>query len=288
MDPNPWVFHSHNTPSATAIRSPTPMPPPHHQLDLLIVGLARSGTTLLTHLLTNPNQRRLCLAEPRLTTRRAYRPGKQTYFRALGFPDPVTTGAVSDHLFTQDRAGIKEVRAKHIRDAIRRFNPRQIVLITRDARAALASYHERHQKRIDALPLLSRRFPAKLFVRTAPLMLRLLESEKDRVIVTQYERFVSSEQERDRLANLLDWPLDGELSYFAASGRGDESKKHNNVISTKSLTRPLPADNDTLNTLTPVLQKLVGYQRAFGYPLEWDAPPAIETLAPTPEQIPAG
>lgn len=264
------------------------MPRANQQLDLLVVGLGRSGTTLLTHLLSNPEQGRLCLAEPRLTTKRAYRPEKQDYFRKLGAPDPIDTTTLAEHLFSQQRAGVKEIRTHHIRDAIRRFNPKQIVLITRDARAALASYHERHEKRIDSLSLLSRRFPAKLFVRTAPLMLRLLESEKDRVIVTQYERFVSSEQERDRLANLLDWPLDGALSYFAASGRGSESKKHDNVISTKSLTRPLPTDTKTLNTLTPVLHKLAGYQRAFGYPLEWNAPPAIETMAPTPEQIPVG
>jgi len=252
------------------------MPRADQQLDLLVVGLGRSGTTLLTHLLTNPEQHRLCLAEPRLTTRRPYRAEKQDYFRKLGVPDPVTTRTVAEHLFRQERAGLKEIRSHHVKNAIRRFDPKRIVLITRDLRAALASYNERHEKRAETLPRSRRRFPAKLFLRTAPLMLRLLESERDRVIVTQYERFVSEESERVRIADLLDWPLDGDLGFYAATGRDSERQKHDGRISTKSLTRPLPTDPETVSVLKPILARLAEYQRAFGYPMEWDAPPVTE------------
>ncbi len=252
------------------------MPQEKQQLDLLVVGLGRSGTTLLTHLLTNPEQGRLCLAEPRLTTRRAYRPEKQDYFRTLGVQGQVNTRTVAEHLFSQQRIGLKEIRSHHIKNAIKRYDPKHIVLITRDLRAALASYNERHAKRADSLPKSRRRFPAKLFLRTAPLMLRLLETEKHRVTVTQYERFVSDEAERNRLAELLDWPLDGNLGFYAATGRDNERKKHDGQISTKSLTRPLPTDPETLAVLKPVFERLAPYQRAFGYPVDWDAPPTTE------------
>ena len=242
------------------------MPAQQHQLDLLVVGLARSGTTLLTNLLTNPTERRICLAEPRLTTRRAYRPEKQTYFRDLGFPDPITTASIPEHLFTQERAGIKEVRAKHITAAIKRYDPKRILLVTRDARAALASYHEKNQ-RSDSN---RKAFPAKLFLRTAPLLLRLLDQEQHRLTVIRYEDFVTNPDARDDLAATLDWPLDGALDRFKSLSRGNETAKHDNTISTKSVNRPAPTDPKVLNTLTPILNKLANYQSAFGYPNTWD------------------
>jgi hypothetical protein len=238
------------------------------QLDLLIIGLARSGTTLLTNLCTNPARSRLCLAEPRLTTRRAYRPEKQDYFRALGFPDPITTATVADRLFTQSSAGIKEVRARHIRAAITRYDPKRIVIMTRDARAALASYHEKDRRRDNP----RRAFPARLFLQTAPLLLQLLEREHRRCAVVRYEDFVADPAVRDDLGRQLGWPLDGDLNLYKSLSRAGEAEKHNNAISTRSLTRPTPTDPATLATLTPILDKLANYQSAFDYPNAWDEP----------------
>jgi len=250
------------------------------QLDLLVVGLARSGTTLLANLLTNPAAHRVCLAEPRVTTRRAYRPEKQAYFRALGFPDPITTSTVAGHLLAQDRAGIKEVRARHITAAIGRFDPRRIVLVTRDARAALASYYEKNKG--SEAP--RKTFPARLFLRTAPVLLRLLERERHRLTVVRYETFVADEGERDRLAETLGWPLDGDLGIFDSMRRGGETGKHDHTVSTRSVGRPSPTDPVILAALTPALAGLTGYQRAFGYPVAWD-----ERLEPgdLPVNIPA-
>ncbi len=242
------------------------MPAQQHQLDLLVVGLARSGTTLLTNLLTNPNERRICLAEPRLNTRRAYRPEKQTYFRDLGFPDPITTATIPEHLFAQNRAGIKEVRAKHITAAIKRYDPNRILLVTRDARAALTSYYEKDQRNDSP----RKSFPAKLFLRTAPVLLRLLDQEHRRLTVIRYEDFVTNPDARDNLAATLDWPLDGALDRFKSLSRGNETTKHDNTISAKSVNRPAPTDPKVLNTLTPVLNKLAKYQSTFNYPHAWD------------------
>ncbi|MCB9838962.1 MAG: sulfotransferase domain-containing protein [Phycisphaeraceae bacterium] len=246
------------------------MPRAPGQLDCLVVGLARSGTTLLTNLLTNRGESRVCLAEPRLTTRRPYRPDKQDYFRRLGFPDPINTRTVAEHLLRQSRAGVKEVRARHIAAALRRFDPARIILVTRDARAALASYHEKNAG--SDSPRSRRRFPAKLFLRTAPLLLDLCQREKHRLIVVRYEDFVADPAIRGDLADRLDWPLDGDLALYGALNRAGESGKHDNAISTKSLRRPAPTDPATLATLTPILRRLANYQRAFNYPDAWPNP----------------
>jgi len=250
------------------------MPPnPDRQLDLLVVGLARSGTTMFTNLLTNPAAGRLCLAEPRLTTRRPYKERSKEYYRHLGVSEPITTATVADHLFAQRSAGVKEVRKHHIVAAIKRYDPKRIALAVRDARSSLVSYYDKHEKRNQTEWRRRKPFPAKLFVRTAPFMLRLLEEERERIVVVRYERFVQDESYRAEIASQIDWPLDGDLAIFDKMNRGYDSGKHGNKVTTRSLTRPTPTDPVVLGTLTPVLRRLADYQRAFGYPTEWDPPP---------------
>lgn len=238
---------------------------------------------MFTNLLTNPGEGRLCLAEPRLTTRRPYQEHKKAYFHHLGAPDPISPKTLTDFLFSQRRAGVKEIRKHHVHGALRRFNPRRIALAVRDARASLLSYYDKHEKRNETEWRVRKPFPAKLFLRTAPLMLDLLEREADRIVVVRYERFVQEPAYRDEIAAALDWPLDGDLSIFDAQNRRYDSGKHDGQVTTRSLKRRTPSDSTILRTLTPVLERLADFQRAFGYPTEWDpperdaAPPAATT-----------
>ncbi|TVQ60130.1 MAG: hypothetical protein EA379_08905 [Phycisphaerales bacterium] len=242
------------------------------QLDLLVVGLARSGTTMFTNLLTNPDKRRLCLAEPRLTTRRAYRESKKQYFRHVGAQEPITPESLAAFLFAHDRAGVKEIRSHHVRGAMRRYDPKRIALAVRDARASLVSYYEKHQNRNKTQWRLRKPFPAKLFLRTAPMMLDLLEAEKDRVVVVRYEPFVKEPAYREEIAKAIDWPLDGDLGIFDSMSRKHDSGKHGKKVTTRSLSRATPTDPEVLQVLTPVLERLADFQRAFGYPTQWDPP----------------
>ena len=258
---------------------------PHNaeqQLDLLVVGLARSGTTMFTNLLTNPEKRRLCLAEPRLTTRRAYRESKKQYFRHVGAPEPITPESLAAFLFSHDRAGVKEIRSHHVRGAMRRYNPKRIALAVRDARSSLQSYYEKHQNRNETQWRIRKPFPAKLFLRTAPLMLDLLEKEQDRVVIVRYERFVQEPGYREEIAKAIDWPLDGDLGIFDSMSRKHDSGKHGKKVTTRSLSRATPTDPQVLRVLSPVLQRLADFQRAFGYPTEWDPPQPTDATQPAP------
>jgi len=256
----------------------------HPRLDLLVVGMASSGTTLFANLLTNPAEGRLCLNEPRLTTRRGYKEKKQQYFRRLGATDPTTPAKVADFLFNQKRSGVKEIRARHIVAAVRRYNPKQIVLVVRDARAALVSYYEKNEERNSGQRRSRKKFPARLFVRTAPVMLRLRQEFGDRVVVVQYERFVQDADYRDQIAATLDWPLDGDLTIFDTQSRASSCVKHEGKISSRSLSRSTPDDPAVLRVLTPALRRLALFQSVFCYPAHWEdvrvaPPPRAEVVA---------
>jgi len=248
-------------PTASGTRKPQT-----RRLDLLLAGMGSSGTTMLAHMLTDPEGGRVCLDEPRLGTRRPYGGTYRSYLEAVGLPACVRPRDLRAALVDLDRIGVKEIRAKHIRAALRRRRPERIVVMIRDARAALLSYHRKHLKRFGDPPRKS--FPARLFLRTAPLLLRLCdETPSERLRVVRYEAFVSDESERAALSAWLDWPLTGDPSaLFGVYGR-DREAAHGRDAAGGSVARaeqaPPPGARQALE---PVLRRLGPFQERFGYP----------------------
>ncbi|MEQ9617329.1 MAG: sulfotransferase domain-containing protein [Phycisphaerales bacterium] len=249
------------------------MAPPKPIIHLAIVGMARSGTTMLSDLLTDPPAKRVCLTEPRLHSNKPYRRGKRTYFDSIGFEGAAAPKDVVARLGEMERVGVKEVRKRNIKRMYKQFDVRKTIVIVRDARACLLSYHTKHSKS-DAK---HKKFPGKLFIRTSRIIDELLSSlPEDRVRLVRYEEFVKDESMRESLEEWLDWPLSGDVSAIMKTrrGRGTEVERHSGVVSAASVGREeTPPTPEQRVELEPVLRKIESFQTRFGYPTRFASSP---------------
>ena len=238
------------------------------RINLALVGMARSGTTMLGDLLTDVPAHRLCLSEPRLHSKKPYRDSKREEFALSGLPGVECPRDIEERMPSFARCGVKEVRSRNIKRLYSRFEVEKTIVLVRDARACLLSYHtKRKTSHAKHKP-----FPGKLFVRTNRTIFKLLDSLPDHSSrLVRYEELVSDESVRGGLAEWLAWPLNGDVtSVMRVRGRGTETDQHGGKVSTASLDRAETPPTDAQRVeLGPVLGKLRAFQERFGYPTDF-------------------
>lgn len=255
----------------------TPFP-----MDVLIVGPARSGSTLLANLLTAPPSH-VVLVEPGITR------GGMTEFvrkevRRFGWDiDPQTWERAETHparfarllqprLATVERWGVKEVNPSGLSELTVMCPPRHILLSVRDLGACAASMKEKESLHGpvhgEALAPKSDDWMRQRLLDGAGAVLRLLASPPPGATVTvaRYEDFVASEAHRAEVARSLDWPMNGDpRGSLDAIGRAFEIERHGGVVGTSSIGRRQTADSAIAEFVERVTADAAEYQRTFGY-----------------------
>jgi len=241
---------------------------PKPTIHLALMGMARSGTTMLSDLLTDPPARRVCLTEPRLHSSKPYRESKRAYFESVGFPGVEGPSGIINQIETRERFGVKEIRSRNMKRLYKMFDVEKTVVIVRDARACLLSYHTKHAKSHAK----HKPFPGKLFIRSNKVVLRLLDGLPESSLrLVRYEELVADEAVRTGLSEWLGWPLNGDVTAnMRLRGRNTETDQHGGAVSTASLGRAeTPPTDEQRVELEPVLRKLQRFQSRFGYPLHF-------------------
>ncbi len=252
-------------------------------MDVLIVGPARSGSTLLANLLTTPPCRAV-LVEPGIT-----RSGMGDFVRKevgrLGWDiDQGTWYQDETHqtrfarllqprLAKLERWGVKEVNPGGVAELVAMCPPRHVLLSVRDIGACAASMKEKESLQGpiygDALAPKSDEWMRQRLLDGAAMALSMLASPPPGATVTvaRYEDFVDSEAHRAAVAQSLDWPMDGDpRGSLEAIGRAFEIERHGGAIGRSSVDRRRkPADPTLAEFAETVASAAAEYQRAFGY-----------------------
>jgi hypothetical protein len=252
-------------------------------MDVLIVGPARSGTTLLANLMTSPSKRWV-LVEPGITRGGMGEVVRQEaglfgwHFEPASWHLQESSRARFDRLLRQplnglERWGVKEVNVNGLPELLAAFPPRHIVVSVRDIRACAISARQKEDLQgCVAGTTLARKTDDWLRQRLldgAAAALRLLTDypSQSQVTVVRYEDFVASPEARTALSHGLDWPLEGDpsstLDFF---GRTFEVERHGGHVGTSSLHRWQEETDPVLRAFADeVASGAAGYQRAFGY-----------------------
>lgn len=252
-------------------------------MDLLIVGPARSGTTMLANLLTSPPNRWV-LVEPGITrggmgevVRREAGLFGWHYERG-DWHEQETSGErfarlLHERLKQLDRWGVKEVNMHGIADLISTYRPRHIVVCVRDIRACAISVRQKEdlQGTIAGQAMVPKtdEWLQQRLLDGAGAALRLVTTPpaESQVTVVRYEDFVASADARASLARTLDWPLEGDpSSTLDLFGRSYEVERHGSSIGTSSVSRWREESEPELRTFADeVAHHGADYQRQFGY-----------------------
>ena len=194
-------------------------------MDLLIVGPARSGTTMLANLLTSPPNRWV-LVEPGITRGGMGEVVRREaglfgwHYERMDWHEQETSQERFNRLLHErlrqlDRWGVKEVNMQGIGDLISTYRPRHIVVSVRDIRACAISVRQKEtlQGTIagQAMVPKSDEWLQRRLLDGAEAALRLASEPPpgSQVTVVRYEDFVASADARTSLARTLDWPLEG-------------------------------------------------------------------------------
>jgi hypothetical protein len=252
-------------------------------MDVLIVGPARSGSTLLANLLTTP-PRRAVLVEPGIT-----RSGMGDFVRKevarLGMDiDSATWYHEETHqarfarllqpwLATLERWGVKEVNPGGVSELVAMCPPKHVLLSVRDIGACAASMKEKESLQGpiygDALAPKSDDWMRQRLLDGAAMALGMLNSPPPGATVTvaRYEDFVDSQAHRADVAQRLGWPMDGDpRGSLESIGRGFEIERHGGAVGRSSVDRRRqPADPIIARFAETVVSAAADYQRAFGY-----------------------
>jgi hypothetical protein len=253
-------------------------------MDLLIVGPARSGTTMLANLLTSPPNRWV-IVEPGITRggmgevvrREAGLFGWQ--YERIDWHEQESSQERFNRLLHErlkqlDRWGIKEVNMQGIGDLISTYRPRHIVISVRDIRACAISVRQKEtlQGTIagQATVPKTNEWLQRRLLDGADTALRLVNEPPSgsKVTVVRYEDFVASADARASLARTLDWPLEGDPSAtLDLFGRSYEVERHGRHIGTSSVSRWRDdAHEPELRAFADqVALEGADYQRQFGY-----------------------
>lgn len=218
-------------------------------MELLIVGPARSGTTMLANLRTSPPNRWV-LVEP-----------------------GITRGGMGGRLKQLDRWGVKEVNMHGIPGLISTYRPPHIVVSVRDIRACAVSVRQKEdlQGTIAGQAIVPKtdEWLQQRLLDGAEAALRLVKEPPpgSKVTVVRYEDFVASAEARASLARTLDWPLEGDpSSTLGLFGRSYEVERHGNNIGTSSVSRwREETAREMLTFADDVSSEVADYQRQFGY-----------------------
>jgi hypothetical protein len=253
-------------------------------MDLLIIGPARSGTTMLANLLTSrPN--RWVLVEPGITRGGMGEVVRREadlfgwHYERIDWHEQETSEERFNRLLHQrlkrlDRWGVKEVNMHGIGDLISRYRPRHIVISVRDIRACAISVRQKEtlQGTIAGQALVPKtdEWLQRRLLDGAEAALRLVNEPPpgSQVTVVRYEDFVASADARAALAQTLDWPLEGDPSLtLDLFGRSYEVERHGSNIGTSSVSRWRDdAREPELRTFADqVALESSDYQRQFGY-----------------------
>lgn len=258
----------------------------HHQkrlrqMDVFIAGVGRSGTTLLAILLTRPPERWI-MVEPGLTRqdmgehmrRQAERFGIQISVDEWRGKRPEESAMerfqrVLLPRLENVRWGVKEVNMAGTGELMNLFLPSAVLLCVRNIRDCAVSLYEKNQRAghngqkadwlIDRL------------ITASQTLVRLKRSmDRGALRVARYEDFVSDPAERLRLAQWLDWPLDGDPAWcMEIYGRQEESARHAGKLGNASVNRgSRTSDPASFAFAQKVIRQAEEYQAEFGYDYE--------------------
>ncbi|MBX3385410.1 MAG: sulfotransferase [Phycisphaeraceae bacterium] len=264
-----------------AVRPAIAVDVPHQaaprQIDLLIVGVGRAGTTLLANLLTSP-PRSLVLIEPGITRGGVDAPLREQFNRAgLTLPDDAFDASRQPDSLQRflrllpamerfEKWGVKEVNPAGLDALMHTFRPLRHLLAVRDLRfvavSGLRKLHTARRADQNELWLLDR------LAAGAQTVLRLAHSlPADAARVVRYEDLVASDTERQDIARWLDWPMDGDptrcLDLF---GRESEVAKHDGRVTDRSLqSGESDWSIDERVFARSLIDRVPGFQERFGY-----------------------
>jgi sulfotransferase family protein/methyltransferase family protein len=266
-------------------------------MGVMVFGLARSGTTLVSDLLTIPG-RSVVISEPeifkqwsRTTAARVHR-----LARMVGLdldddpPRPEAYGASYQRYFDETLLpeliklplwGIKNVDFSGWRQLFKSYPPRRLILCVRDLRDTAISGLDR----ICRLGITFRgagsgimRDEAWVLAGLAYSVHELMEMRKLPHLLVRYEDLVADPQTRQRIAAYvgLDRLQEDRLNLRAAEmRRAWEIEKHQGIIGTASIGRFASEPPGPVRALAERLwQLLPEYSQAFGY----ETPPADAAL----------
>lgn len=186
------------------------------RVDVAVLGMPRTGTTLVANLMTDPEAKRWCAVEPGGYGNRNH-PRLFKRARLLGFnPDSTDRVDLERLIDSLDRFGVKEVHRGQYGGALKQ-GPSRVVACVRDIRDVVVSLADPrfvHSKRVPQ--------PEGIALQAAQFV-GLVDNLEAEVSVCRYEDFAGSPAYRDRLAEEIDWPLTGDPSRnLKRYKRGDE------------------------------------------------------------------
>lgn len=224
--------------------------------DVLVAGLPRSGTTLVSNLLTDIDRRRWCVVEPGSLGCQT-QPRIFNRARRMGWAIPSNDiGDVLAFLGTLDRWGVKEIRHWLIESAYKVMNPRHVLVCARDMRDVAVSLREfRYQREKRPHPIVS-----WLNEHAEHLVQNVVEQWADKVTIVRYERFVVDPGYRNTIAQAIDWEFTGDPN------QGLHLFRRSDEIRDGIFSRRTERDRERHGDLVAEVERAAGdYQCFFGY-----------------------
>ena len=218
-------------------------------LDVLVTGLPRSGTTLVANLMTNPILEAWCIVEP-LTGAISIWKGRVA-LQAAEFGIEMQSRTVSGVCMALTKLrmfGIKEVLPSRRNWVMTHMHPRETIIVVRDLRDIIVSwmtFNMSTTKRPDKV--------VDLFERRCDDLLKFYQLRGGQVV--RYEELLT-EQGRDETG--LD--LDGDPNRWLSMYQRDDEKRDGIVSRGKEKLR-----NEHSLLINRVLRKCNAYQEAFNY-----------------------
>lgn len=233
-------------------------------MDVLILGVPRSGTSMLGNLMSSPPEQ-LILYEPHLGRRKPSRYAADQ-MAELGLPAFRSTRALARYVDAHTgRWGVKEVMARHLRPTLRLYEIGRVVFVVRDIRHAAMSIFDR----VREIPhRFSPGWRGQGIVETAGLVVDLhARMASERKTVVRYERFVTDETYRREVEEELSWPLRGDPTRgLRQQGRARELERHEQRVTARSLElRETEDDPEKLAFADELVAQCTAYQELFGY-----------------------
>lgn len=226
-----------------------------YQADILVAGLPRSGTTLISNLLTDPSRRRWCVIEPG-GFGAATQP--RVYYRALKMGWDVASKEIKDvraFLSTLDRWGSKEIRYWLIESAYQLTEPKHVLICARDMRDIAISFREfRTTQKKDPQSI------TQWLNQQAEHLTTNAVRWAHKVTVVYYERFVTDPDYRAEIARAIDWEFTGDPN------RGLALFRRSDEVRDGIFSRRTTKDREQHRDLVEEVERTAGvYQRFFGY-----------------------
>jgi hypothetical protein len=228
------------------------------RMDVAIVGVPKSGTSMLCNAMTDAAGRAVVLYEPVSDAFRSERLRLQA--ASLGFHGRNVLRWARRH----EKWGVKEVLADCIRK-VARWGPAHLILMVRDLRHVALSTYETNRR----LPWdLERR--RRRLIESAGVLMELSPTwPAERLAICRYETFVTDPDQREALRRRIDWPaFDGDVGRGLATWleRPHEADRHHGAITANSvLYRRSDPDPDARRFAAEVMAACPAFNETFGY-----------------------